>query len=201
MSLNSQLFRRIRTAGLAATAAVIAIAALPMAASASKVSVGGGTVKYTGQGMEENNVGVSLLAGVYTVTDNGSGVILRVGRGCVKVSGDTATCADTGIKALSVVTGAREDSVAVDASVTVPAKLSGGAEQNMLSGGSGNDKIIGGSSEDILTGGLGSDKIIAGNGEDVINTNDGGIKDTLNCGGGEDILNTDSADVLAPNCP
>lgn len=201
MGLNSQLFRRIRIGGFAATAAVIAIAALPMAASASKVSVGGGTVKYTGQGAEENNVGVSLLAGTYTVTDNGSGVILRVGRGCVKVSGDTATCTDAGIKALNVVTGARHDSVIVDASVTVPAKLVGGSDQNVLSGGSGNDKIIGGPSEDTITGGLGSDSVIAGNGEDVINTNDGGIKDTLNCGGGDDILTTDSADVLAANCP
>ena len=35
---------------------------------------------------------------------------MRAGKGCV-VSGSTATCADTGVKAVSVVTGAREDTV------------------------------------------------------------------------------------------
>lgn len=200
MNRDSQIFRKMKTAAVATFVVAIALSAVPGLASASKLSVAGGTLKYSGQGREENNVSVSLLAGTYTVTDNGSNVLLRVGRGCVMVSGDTATCTDTGIDALSVVTGAREDTISVDASVSVPSKLTGGSDENVITGGSGDDRITGGSSEDVLTGALGADSIIAAGGEDTINSADG-VQDKLNCGGGEDILTTDPIDILAPNCP
>ena len=74
MSKDSQQFRRFKTTAVTAIAVAIALAAVPALASASKVSIAGGSLKYVGQGQEENNVGVSLLAGTYTVTDPGSGV-------------------------------------------------------------------------------------------------------------------------------
>src|SRR5207248_79864 len=45
--------------------------------------------------------------------------------------------------------------------------LSGGTGNDMLDGGAGNDTMSGGSGDDVLTGGPGSDTLDGGSGDDV----------------------------------
>ncbi len=52
----------------------------------------------------------------------------------------------------------------VDASVTVPVTLKGGAGNDILSGGGGDDTLIGDAGDDTLTGGLGNDRYVFANG-------------------------------------
>ena len=56
----------------------------------------------------------------------------------------------------------------VAANVGLPAKLDGGAGDDMLKGGPANDILLGGDGDDLLVGGAGRDLLIGGRGEDRI---------------------------------
>ncbi|NEP82635.1 MAG: calcium-binding protein, partial [Okeania sp. SIO3B3] len=65
-------------------------------------------------------------------------------------------------------------------------KINGGSGDDILNGDSGNDKINGGSGNDVINGGSGKDNIIASSGNDILNGGSG--HDTLDGGPGNDIL-------------
>ncbi|HKB05006.1 MAG TPA: calcium-binding protein [Gemmataceae bacterium] len=81
---------------------------------------------------------------------------------------------------------AGNDVVSVDAKISKPAELNGGADHDNLSGGSGSDTINGGDGDDLLRGGKGNDIISGGDGVDAIEGNDG--NDNLSGGAGQDAL-------------
>ena len=60
------------------------------------------------------------------------------------------------------------DVIAVDAAVTVPVQLSGGAGNDLLIGGAGDDLILGGAGNDVLVGRAGRDTLIGGDGTDFL---------------------------------
>ncbi|MCA9085958.1 MAG: hypothetical protein KDA81_17990, partial [Planctomycetaceae bacterium] len=70
---------------------------------------------------------------------------------------DTVVRTYTGVKNIIFTGGDGNDKITIDASVTVPTRLIGGA---------GNDILIGGSGADIISGGLGNDRMEGGAGND-----------------------------------
>jgi Ca2+-binding RTX toxin-like protein len=107
-------------------------------AQASTVTVAGSdTVRVTETGNEANQIRVSFDAGadLYTVLDAAS--TLTPSGTCVMVDGHTATCPGTSIETVSVQTGDRDDTIALDATTIR------GTIKESLDGGSGNDTVTG----------------------------------------------------------
>lgn len=94
------------------------------------------------------------------------------------------------------VMGDRNDDVRVDHDILVPVTLDGGAGNDFLKGGGGDDTIRGGVGNDKLRGDGGNDTIIdlegnndirSGTGNDTITTGDG--NDDIRSGDGDDVIN------------
>ncbi len=81
---------------------------------------------------------------------------------------------------------AGNDLVAAAATFPLPAWLSGGADNDMVIGGAGDDQLDGGDGNDVLVGNAGKDVLTHGGGRGVLIGGAGA--DQLNAGGGEDIL-------------
>ncbi len=90
---------------------------------------------------------------------------------------------------------AGDDRVSVAKEVTIPITIRGGAGRDVLTGGSGNDKLIGGAGvdrllggrgDDILAGGPGVDVLLGGRGDDILLSGPG--NDVRRGGGGKDKL-------------
>jgi Ca2+-binding RTX toxin-like protein len=192
----------------AIAAAIAGVGVILFAASsalASTVTVSGGdTVRVAETGNEANDISVSYDAGtdVYTVAD--AAATLTPSGTCVPDDAHNATCPGAGIKTISVDTGDRDDTIALDAATipsTITENLDGGAANDMvtgantpgtLSGGSGNDRVIGrgtvngGSGNDVLTGSPLSDNLRGSSGRDTL---DGGFEaDNIAGGGSTDTL-------------
>ncbi|MEY2474398.1 MAG: hypothetical protein QOK28_3727 [Actinomycetota bacterium] len=80
--------------------------------------------------------------------------------------------------------GVGNDTVSIDSAITAPAVLVGGAGNDTLSSGSGDDQIQGNDGNDTLSGGAGVDDIDGGKGTDTITG--GAADDTLGGGDGND---------------
>lgn len=97
------------------------------------------------------------------------------------------------------------DTIEVDAAISLPSYLKGDAGNDILRGGSGPDRLIGGAGDDQLFGRSGDDLLKGGKGLDTLTggaDNDellgGGDADTISGGGGDDILRGGGgADVLS----
>ncbi|MEQ1825436.1 MAG: LamG-like jellyroll fold domain-containing protein, partial [Pirellula sp.] len=100
----------------------------------------------------------------------------------------------TGVQRIFFSGGSGNDTVTVDASVTVPVTLKGGAGNDVLIGGSADDVLIGDAGNDIMTGGLGNDRYVFASGwgvDDVIETNSStDLNDILDMSGVNAALNT-----------
>ncbi len=79
-----------------------------------------------------------------------------------------------------------DDQVRVSTSVKIPVTLRGGAGNDLLVGGSGDDSLFGGAGADKLLGHLGNDLLNGGPGEDELFGGAG--NDVLRGGPGEDLL-------------
>ncbi len=159
----------IKKALTGAIAGLGAILIAAPAALASTVTVAGGdTVRVAETGNEANRVTVGYDAGadLYKVAD--AAATLTPSGACVMVDDHHSTCPGAGIKTISVATGDRDDSIALDAA-TIPSTIS-----ESLDGGSANDSLSGGNTPGTLTGGSGND-VVSGRG-------------TLNGGSGNDML-------------
>ena len=156
----------------AITVAIVGLGAILIAtpsALASTVTVAGGdTVRVVETGNEANQVTVGYDAGadLYLVAD--AAATLTPSGTCVMVDGHNSTCPGAGIKTVSVATGDRDDSIALDAA-TIPSTIT-----ETLDGGSANDTLSGANTPGTLTGGSGND-VVSGRG-------------TLNGGSGNDML-------------
>ena len=111
-----------------------------------------------------------------TVTQTADGLVVSNGTGWSATYGGT-------YGSLRIDGGAGNDTILVDASVTVDATLFGG---------SGDDTITGGSGDDHLYGGQGTNKLNGGAGDDVLVTIGGGTSDVLTGGAGRDSFWLDS---------
>jgi Ca2+-binding RTX toxin-like protein len=194
-----------KRACVAALASVGAILIAAPAALASTVTVtGGDTVRVLETGNEPNRVTVSHDPGsnLYRVTDAASN--LTPGGTCVAVDAHNADCPGAGIGRISVATGDRDDSIALDPA-TIPSTVT-----EDLDGGSANDTVRGANSSGTLTGGPGNDDVagqgtlLGGSGNDLItgspladNLRGSSGRDTLDGGfGADDLSGGSSTDTL-----
>lgn len=105
------------------------------------------------------------------------------------------TVSASGVKKVVVYGLGGSDVLYVEANVTVPTTVSGGAGDdhliggggtNYLDGGPGNDNLTGGKGNDTLAGGADNDTVAGGPGDDVIRGDAG--DDTLDGGAGRDTI-------------
>lgn len=100
-----------------------------------------------------------------------------------------------GIRRIFIQGGKGADTITVDPTITTPARIWGGAGNDTINGGGGNDTIYGGPGNDLLNGNGGNDLIFGGVGNDTINGGAG--NDTLWGGVGADsISGGDGNDTL-----
>jgi uncharacterized delta-60 repeat protein len=109
--------------------------------------------------------------------------INRQGNGAYKVhanfypSGSFETFSGAGVTDILVALCGGDDHATLSSQIAVPAlmdggagddQLNGGGGQNVLVGGIGNDNLLGGSIADILIGGAGRDRLVGNAGNDVL---------------------------------
>jgi RTX calcium-binding nonapeptide repeat (4 copies) len=172
---------RVRSLLLGALIAVAAFAIAPASAfAAGSVNVdGSGVLRYAG-GDEDNVVSIASNGPDYVVTDQTG---ITAGSGCSPDASDStrATCPVASVTTrIETNAGAGNNTVALDATVTLGA---------IVFGGPGNDTV---------TGGAGADTLGGAGGNDVINAVDG-VTDQIFCGGGTDRFSVDSIDQLLPD--
>ena len=190
---------------LAGTIAVAAALAIAPGALASTVTVASGnTIRVLETGNEVNRVTVSYDGGTdqYTVTDAASP--LTPSAPCVPVDANTATCPGAAVTRVSIDTGDRDDSIALDQTIPqgITQILDGGAANDTvagasvpggtLRGGSGNDLVTGRGTlngdggNDTLTGSVFPDTLRGSSGRDGLDGGDGA--DDLAGGNGTDAI-------------
>jgi Ca2+-binding RTX toxin-like protein len=158
--------RKVSFAGTVVMALILA----PQAVASTVTVSGGNTVKVAETGNEINRVSVSYVAAtnVYSVADTAAN--LTPNGTCTQVNAHTASCPGSSIKTISVDTGNRDDSIALDQSIpsTAAGNLDGGAGNDTLIGSPSADKLRGGSGKDSLDGRDGADDIGGGSGTDAL---------------------------------
>jgi Ca2+-binding RTX toxin-like protein len=178
---------RLNRGMLAAVAALAVGLLFAPGALASTVQVtGGNTVRVTETGNEVNRIGVSYAPGVDLYTVNDAAANLTPSGTCAAVDAHTATCPGAGITRISVDSGDRDDSIALDP-VTIPSTVT-----EDLNGGSGNDSVHGANSPGTLRGGSGND-LVAGRGALIGDSGNDALSgsplaDSLRGGNGRDLL-------------
>ncbi len=134
--------------------------------------------------------GFDSLIGV--VSPRGSGFQLSVSlNGRVIQTGGSPLPAAT-LGRLVAYAQAGDDTAIVLGSLSLPARLDGGAGDDFLSGGPGDDWLDGGGGNDVLVGDAGNDVLLGGAGRDILIGGAGA--DRLDGGGGEDVLIAGSTD-------
>jgi Ca2+-binding RTX toxin-like protein len=95
------------------------------------------------------------------------------------------------VRRLAIATFGGADHVKISSSMTVTARIDGGADDDFLVGGKRNDTIAGGDGNDKLFGKDGNDNLDGGPGDDRLDAGNG--NDTLTGGPGRDRFYGDSA--------
>ncbi len=96
----------------------------------------------------------------------------------------------SGITNIQVFAQAGNDCIDIDSNITVPVLVDGGAGDDKIEGGSGNDTLLGGLGRDCIEGGKGNDFIDGGADNDTIEGEEG--NDIILGGSGNDTLYGDS---------
>jgi Ca2+-binding RTX toxin-like protein len=151
------------------------------------------------------------LDNTITTSRDAAGNIL-VNGGAVPVLGGTPTVANTGL--IQVFGQGGNDTITLDESngALPAAQLFGGAGNDVLTGGSGNDQLFGGAGNDtllgkggndLLFGGAGNDTLIGGAGDDQVFGQAGNDRMIWNPGDGSDLFEggdgNDTAEVNGGN--
>ena len=92
----------------------------------------------------------------------------------VKINGEVSSFALADVTSLKISGGHGADVITIDetgGAITLAAEIFGGNGKDVLTGGSGNDKLDGGNGKDVLNGGAGDDTLTGGRGKDKL---DGG---------------------------
>ena len=179
----------VRLAVVLALLAVCGFATTAPEARASTISLAGSNkFLYNAVNGEDNDLTVSLSAGVYTFTEDVGVTITPLLAPCSAPS-NVVTCTAAGITELEINVFDMDD----QAVVTAPTRtiFRGGLGDDFLAGGAGNDQLNGdetnvGGGNDTLLGGPGDDEV---NGEPPPFTGPGGGTNTLDGGPGADFVN------------
>jgi Ca2+-binding RTX toxin-like protein len=147
-------------AGTTLAAGVVAGMAVP-ASAATTATFSSGVLTVTGDGAENSIV----------ISRDAAGRIL-VNKGAIPVSGGTPTVANTTLIRVDGLDG--RDGIALDqANGALPAaRLSGGAGNDILTGGSSDDQLFGQSGNDTLVSGGGFDLLFGGRDNDTLTGGD-----------------------------
>lgn len=150
-----------RHAGILACALVALAWFVLVPAALADVSVdGNGTLRYESAGIVANNVTITQGVDSYTIIDSAP-VTASAAGGCSNTDANTVDCPAASVVRIFANAAAGDDTVTVDA--TVGAQLLGGAGNDALTGGNGDDLLDGGSfGSDELDGGNGVDKVTYG---------------------------------------
>lgn len=153
---------------IAPLALAATLAATAPALAGGVVSIDDDTLAYRGDGVEPNNVTISLVSGGETIRlDELGSRITAVPETC-RVTPDRyrAECPARGIERLDVRTGDAGSDVRIKADL--PATIVGGDGDDMLIGGPADDRISGGRGQDVIGGGGGDDVLDGGADNDLI---------------------------------
>src|ERR1700747_2556376 len=137
------------------------------------------------------------------VTSRDAAGQLFVNGGAVPIAGGQATVANT--STIQVFGQGGNDTIALDESNgTLPAaQLFGGAGNDTLTGGSGDDQLFGGAGNDTLLGKGGNDTLVGGAGDDQVFGEAGNDRMIWNPGDGSDLFEggdgVDTAEVNGGN--
>jgi len=170
-------------------------------ALASTVSVGGGTLSYSADPNEINEVTIERVGGFFRVRDD-TATLSTVDPDCTEINAHLTRCLQAPVTDIEALGRDQGDTITV-----------AGARPATISGGGGSDAIVGGDGDDTLSAGPGStpqlfsETIFAGEGDDVLRgsttTNasttmiGGPGNDTIAGGPGFDTVSgDDGADVL-----
>jgi Ca2+-binding RTX toxin-like protein len=127
----------------------------------------------TGPGAGTTNATPSLVNGVLTIasTSNADTFAISVASGTLRVvrNGTTLRYTASAVKQIILSAGDGNDTITLDASVSVPTSLRGGNGNDSIKGGSGADIIRGDDGIDTLFSGAGNDKVYGSAGDDFIN--------------------------------
>lgn len=92
--------------------------------------------------------------------------------------------------------GRGNDTITVDADITLPVEIRGNKGNDAITGGSGADLVDGGPGRDTCTGGAGDDVVIGGAGNDSLSGGSG--RDNVDGGNGNDVADGgDDSDTVA----
>jgi Ca2+-binding RTX toxin-like protein len=118
-----------------------------------------------------------------------------VNGGEIPIDGGPARITNTGT--IEVTGQAGNDTITLDErnGVLPAARLSGGAGNDVLTGGSGADQLFGDAGNDTLIGGRGNDQLFGGAGNDLFIWNPGDGSDVVEGGAGKDTLQFNGADI------
>jgi Ca2+-binding RTX toxin-like protein len=186
-----------------ARALLLAAAALavPASASAATVSAENGRIMITAKPGETNTMTFNEGDGSYQITDSASPI--EAGANCVKApDAQRVGCPATGATVLMADLGDGDDSLTVSAGLGSDVEggagndtivggfgddvIRGGAGNDGLDGNTGNDTLKGADGDDFMSGGAGPDSLEGGDGNDNLNGNEDG--DTIVAGDGKDTL-------------
>ena len=109
----------------------------------------------------------------------------------VSINGKMQSFAAGSVSDIKVNAAGGNDSVTLDSTVTTPATLMGGAGNDTLVAGGGNDSLNGGAGNDSLVAGSGSDSLVGAAGNDSLTCGTG--PDSVNGGKGNDSVQFASA--------
>jgi Ca2+-binding RTX toxin-like protein len=160
------LTRASRGAAYAVALAVTGLAASPVTAHASDVTVSGIGLFYFASAGETNGVTVSGDTTGYLVHDTGVAGITE-GPGCTQVDAITSHCDLGAVRALRIELDDGSDGLTIIDSAYPPGPPTGDPPIT-AAGGDGNDTLRGGGGQEDLTGGAGADQILGGGGEDRV---------------------------------
>ncbi len=171
------------TAAAAASTALFATPAQAATAGLAKV-VGSSTVQFNALMGQANGLTITISGRTVTLDDK---VAIQAGPGCKAVRGDKTKVTCTPARKVTQITAALGDKNDwITNKTSVPLLADGGAGDDVLTGGSGNDELLGGPGNDIISGGGGDDLLVGEAGNDRIGGGAG--KDSILGGAGNDVI-------------
>jgi hypothetical protein len=182
---------RPRIAAHTLMAVACALLSFATTATASEIHVADSRLFVDGDS-KTNVIDVRIIGSAYVIDDANSDMV--AGAGCGNLNPRRVICGAV-IQSVDVQAHDGNDLIGLW-DVTVPARVDGGAGEDLIETGSARDELIGGDGADALVGAGGEDSLTGQKGDDLLEG--GGGADTLTAGDGNDTLagGNSTADVL-----